>query len=130
MHPTSILQLNAFGKYTPRYKELLDARLAIKRGEYETAKTLLGGILTKYLGTPEEAASLAYALKIHALNIVYGLTAAKFDNKFKDPRNKDNFIAKRGALFMIDLKEALQDQGITVMHEKTECNSRYDKVCP
>jgi hypothetical protein len=43
-------------------------------------------------------------LKI-VINIVYGLTSAKFDNPFRDNRNKDNIVAKRGALFMIDLKQ-------------------------
>jgi len=120
MHPASILALNLFGKYTSRYKELLDARLAIKHKDYNKAKTMLGGLLNKYLDNPEDAAALAYALKIHALNIVYGLTSAKFSNPFKDDRNKDNIVAKRGALFMIDLKHALQDRGIPVIHIKTD----------
>lgn len=120
MHPSSILAMNSFGKYTARYKELLDARLAIKHKNYEKAKQLLGGILTKYLDTEESANALAYALKIHALNIVYGLTAAAFDNKFKDPRNRDNVVAKRGALFMVDLKHAIESQGFSVVHIKTD----------
>lgn len=120
MHPASILALNLFGKYTPRYKELLEARLAIKHKEYERAKKLLGGLLVKYLDDPSKADELAYALKIHALNIVYGLTSAKFNNKFKDPRNIDNIVAKRGALFMIDLKHAVQEQGFKVIHIKTD----------
>ena len=120
MHPSSILAMNAFGEYTSRYKELLDARLAIKHRDFEKARTLLGGLLNKYLDDPEQADDLAYALKIHALNIVYGLTSAKFDNKFRDPRNKDNIVAKRGALFMIDLQEAVQDRGFTVAHIKTD----------
>jgi hypothetical protein len=37
---------------------------------------------------------------------VYGLTSAHFPNMFKDNRNVDNIVAKRGALFMIDLKHA------------------------
>jgi len=120
MHPASILALNAFGKYTNRYKELLDARLAIKHGKYDIAKTLLGGALEKYLDDPTQADALAYALKIHALNIVYGLTSAKFPNPFKDPKNIDNIIAKRGALFMIDLKHAVQEKGFIVAHIKTD----------
>lgn len=120
MHPTSILQMNMFGPYTKRYKELLDARLAIKHKDYATAKTLLGGMLAKYLDDPKDADDLAYALKIHALNIVYGLTAATFQNKFRDPRNIDNIVAKRGALFMIDLKYAVQEKGFTVAHIKTD----------
>jgi hypothetical protein len=44
------------------------------------------------------------------INIVYGLTSAKFNNPFRDNRNKDNIVAKRGALFMIDLKRMLHDR--------------------
>ena len=62
---------------------------------------------------------LAYALKI-AINIVYGLTSAKFDNPFKDPRNVDNVVAKRGALFMINLKEELENLGAKLVHIKTD----------
>jgi energy-coupling factor transporter ATP-binding protein EcfA2 len=120
MHPSSILAMNMFGPYTARYKELLDARLAIKHKDYDTARKLLDGMLSKYLDDPTKADDLAYALKIHALNIVYGLTSAKFENKFKDPRNKDNIVAKRGALFMIDLKHAVQERGFTVAHIKTD----------
>ena len=120
MHPSSILAMNAFGKYTPRYKELLDARMAIKHRDYDSARTLLGGLLNKYLDDPEQADALAYALKIHALNIVYGLTSASFPNKFRDPRNIDNIVAKRGALFMIDLKHAVQERGFQVVHIKTD----------
>lgn len=120
MHPSSILALNLFGPYTKRYKELLDARLAIKHHDYEKAKKMLGGLLKKYLDNPEDADALAYALKIHALNIVYGLTAAKFPNPFKDDRNVDNIVAKRGALFMIDLQLALQERGVKVCHIKTD----------
>ena len=55
-----------------------------------------------------------------AINSVYGLTSARFENPFRDPRNKDNIVAKRGALFMTDLKFAVQDQGYTVVHIKTD----------
>jgi hypothetical protein len=51
---------------------------------------------------------------------VYGLTSAKFDNKFKDHKNIDNIVAKRGALFMIELKHYLQEEGYTVAHIKTD----------
>jgi len=120
MHPSSIINMNMFGPYTQRYKELHDARIAIKHKNYDEARQMLGGILSKYLDDPKDADDLAYALKIHALNIVYGLTSAKFDNKFKDPRNIDNIVAKRGALFMIDLKHAVQEKGFTVAHIKTD----------
>lgn len=119
MHPTSIIQLNLFGPYTYKFAELLDARLAIKREDYDLAKGLLGGKLAKYLDNPEESKALSHALKI-VVNIVYGLTSAKFDNPFRDTRNHDNIVAKRGALFMVDLLEAIQAQGFSVAHIKTD----------
>lgn len=120
MHPTSIIELNLFGEYTPRFKELLDARLAIKRGDLDSARRMLDGKLAPFLdGSEEDAKALSYALKI-VINIVYGLTSAKFDNPFRDIRNKDNIVAKRGALFMIDLQQAAQEKGLTVAHIKTD----------
>lgn len=119
MHPTSIIELNAFGPYTGRFKELLDARLAIKHGDYNAASGMLNGALAPYLTEDSNADELAYALKI-VINIVYGLTSAKFPNAFKDDRNVDNIVAKRGALFMIDLKHAVQEKGYTVAHIKTD----------
>ena len=119
MHPNSLINMNMFGPYTKNYKELMDARLAIKHKEFDRAKNMLGGILGKYLKNEEDAVALSYALKI-VINIVYGLTSAKFDNKFRDPRNIDNIVAKRGALFMIDLKHEVQKRGWTVAHIKTD----------
>lgn len=120
MHPTSIIQLNLFGQYTAKFEELLRARLAIKRKEYDVARELLQGKLEKYLvGPMDDADDLAYALKI-VVNIVYGLTSARFDNPFRDRRNIDNIVAKRGALFMIDLKHAVQDEGFQAVHIKTD----------
>jgi hypothetical protein len=120
MHPTSIRNLNLFGPYTTRFEQLLDARLAIKRKEYERAASLLEGKLRPFIdGNEGNTDDLAYALKI-VINSVYGLTSAKFPNPFKDPRNVDNIVAKRGALFMIDLKQAVQDEGFQVVHIKTD----------
>jgi energy-coupling factor transporter ATP-binding protein EcfA2 len=119
MHPTTIEVLNLFGEYTPNFAALKAARMAIKHKEYGSAKKMLGGKLAPYLGDPEQADALAYALKI-VINIVYGLTSAKFDNAFRDIRNVDNIVAKRGALFMIDLKHAVQERGFTVAHIKTD----------
>lgn len=119
MHPTSIELLNLFGKYTENYSALKQARLAIKHKDYDTAKVMLGGKLGPYLNDPEQAEALSYALKI-VINIVYGLTSAKFDNPFLDRRNVDNIVAKRGALFMIDLKNHLQDNNYKVVHIKTD----------
>lgn len=119
MHPTSIGNLNAFGPYTKSYISLLNARVAIKRGEFDEAKQMFDGKLAKYLEDEKQAEDLSYALKI-ALNIVYGLTSASFDNPFRDKRNKDNIVAKRGALFMLDLKNFIEEQGFTPIHIKTD----------
>jgi hypothetical protein len=119
MHPTSIEQLNLFGEYTKNFSALKEARLAIKAQDYGRARSLLGGKLAPYLGSDKDSKALSDALKI-IINIVYGLTSAKFDNPFRDIRNVDNIVAKRGALFMIDLKHAVQEQGYTVAHIKTD----------
>jgi hypothetical protein len=119
MHPTSIELLNLFGPYTETYSDLKKARIAIKRGEFDVAGKLLDGRLLPFLDDNNEAVALSYALKI-ILNIVYGLTSAVFENPFRDIRNKDNIVAKRGALFMIDLKEAVQARGFQVVHIKTD----------
>lgn len=120
MHPASIENLNLFGKeYTKNFSDLKRARMAIKHKNYAEAKTMLGGKLAPYLGVEEDAKALSDALKI-AINSVYGLTSAGFDNPFRDIRNVDNIVAKRGALFMIDLKHAVQDLGYTVAHIKTD----------
>lgn len=119
MHPTSIIELNMFGEYTKNFKGLLDARLAIKREDFDGAKKMLGGKLAPYLQSDDAAKDLAYALKI-VINIVYGLTSATFDSPFRDKRNKDNIAAKRGALFMIELKKYVQDIGYKVVHIKTD----------
>jgi energy-coupling factor transporter ATP-binding protein EcfA2 len=120
MHPTSIEVLTLFGPaYTRKFAELKQARMAIKHRDYDLAKNLLGGILGKYLDSDADSSALAYALKI-IINIVYGLTSAKFDNPFRDVRNVDNIVAKRGALFMIDLKHFVQERGFTVAHIKTD----------
>lgn len=119
MHPHSIIAENGFGKYTERFKQLLDIRIAIKHKDFEKARTMLDGKLAKYLNDPTQAKALSQALKI-AINSVYGLTAAGFDNKFRDPRNKDNWVAKRGALFIETLRLAVTEMGGKVVHIKTD----------
>jgi energy-coupling factor transporter ATP-binding protein EcfA2 len=119
MHPTTIEILNLFGKYTQKFSDLKNARMAIKRKDFKTARKMLNGRLTPYLENEDGADKLAYALKI-VINIVYGLTSAKFNNPFRDNRNKDNIVAKRGALYMIDLKNDLQEAGHRVIHIKTD----------
>jgi energy-coupling factor transporter ATP-binding protein EcfA2 len=119
MHPTTIEVLNLFGDYTPNFSDLKAARIAIKRGQYDEAKKMLGGKLEPYLQDESAAEDLSYALKI-VINIVYGLTAAKFENPFKDNKNIDNIVAKRGALFMIELKNECHALGMNVVHIKTD----------
>ena len=120
MHPTSIECLNLFGdRYTKRFSEIKQARVAIKHHDDESARALLDGALATFLEEGVDYEALAFALKI-VINSVYGLTAAKFANPFKDPRNVDNIVAKRGALFMVDLKHFVQEQGFDVAHIKTD----------
>lgn len=126
MHPSSIIAEELFGPvYTKRFKDIRDARLAIKHGDFEAAKKMLDGALVEFIEELESgtawftADDLAQALKI-VINSIYGLTAASFENPFRDPRNKDNIVAKRGALFMINLKHEVQRQGFSVAHIKTD----------
>lgn len=118
MHPSSIIAENGFGPYTKRFKQLMDIRIAIKHKDFDTVKKM-NPALGKYLNDPKEAKALSFALKI-VINSVYGLTAAKFQNKFKDPRNVDNWVAKRGALFMETLRRKVQAMGAKVIHIKTD----------
>ena len=119
MHPTSIEELNLFGKYTQRFSDIKKARIAIKHGDFESAGALLNGAFKRYLTDTSKARALAQSLKI-IINSVYGYTTATFPNEFKDPRNVDNIVAKRGALFMINLKHEVQNRGFTVAHIKTD----------
>lgn len=119
MHPASIRAMNCFGDYTKRFGDIVDARIAIKHKDFDAARNMLGGKLAPYLDDESQAKSLAGALKI-AVNSVFGLTAAKFDNPFRDIRNKNNIVALRGALFMVNLKHEIQDRGFAVIHCKTD----------
>lgn len=120
MHPASIIAEQLFGtEYTRRFQDIRDARIAIKHKDFDAARKMLDGKLAKYLDDPQMAKDLAQALKI-AINSVYGLTAAKFDHPLHDPRNKDNIVAKRGALFMVNLKHEVQKRGFKVAHIKTD----------
>lgn len=118
MHPASIIAMNVFGKHTEKFKRLMDIRLALKKGDYDTAIDL-DERLQPYLQDKADARALSDALKI-VINSVYGLTAASFPNKFKDDRNVDNIVAKRGALFMVDLVEFVEKAGFKVVHVKTD----------
>ena len=141
MHPSSAIALNIFGdEITGRFKALVYGRVAVKHvreigdNAYKDALDILGklgdnvaGVIEEYYregiesGTPMKKLTkqLADALKT-AINSVYGLTSAAFPNKLKDPRNKDNIVAKRGALFMLTLKHKLMDMGVTIVHISTD----------
>ena len=119
LHPSTIVAENLFGPFTENFNDILKARIAIKHKDFDTARTMLGGKLAPFLTDEKQAKALAQALKI-AINSVYGLTSAKFDNPFRDKRNKDNIVAKRGALFMINLQHEVQKRGFTVAHIKTD----------
>ena len=124
MHPHSIIAECLFGpRYTKIFRELVEARVAIKHEDWETLKTYLDGKLMPYADRVVKgemtSKDLANALKT-AINSVYGLTAARFTNPFRDKRNIDNIVAKRGALFMVDLKYEVMKRGFTVAHIKTD----------
>ena len=119
LHPHSIIALNLFGNYTQHFADLVNARIHIKHGEYDAVRNMFGGRLAKYLDDESTAKQLAQALKI-AINSVYGLTSASFDNPFRDPRNKNNIVALRGALFMKTLQDEVAARGFTVVHIKTD----------
>lgn len=119
LHPSSIIGLNKFGKYTQKYKELKDLRVAIKNHDFDTAKSLLGGSVAKYLTNEEEADQLAQAAKL-ILNSTYGFCSATFDNPFRDSRDRNNIVALKGALFMRTLQDEVQKRGFTVAHIKTD----------
>lgn len=124
MHPHSAIAENLFGdRYTARFQELVNARIAIKHEDWDTARGMFEGKLCKWIDRviagEITSKDLANALKI-VINSVYGLTSANFDNPFRDNRNMDNIVAKRGALFMINLKHAVQERGFQVAHIKTD----------
>ena len=118
-HPHSGIFEVIFGpEFTKRFEEIVNARVAIKHKDFEAAGKMLNGALKPYLNE-EQADGLAQALKI-VINSIYGLTSASFENPFRDPRNIDNIVAKRGALFMTLLKSQVQKFGYTVAHIKTD----------
>lgn len=118
-HPHSIIFECLFGPtYTKRFQEIVHARVAIKHKDFELAGSMLNGALKPYLNE-EQAGGLAQALKI-VINSIYGVTKASFVNPFRDTRNIDNIVAKRGALFMTLLKNEVEKRGFIVAHIKTD----------
>lgn len=132
LHPSSIEAMDMFGPYTKQFSAIKQARIAIKHKDIDKAVSIFREFMpedqVKALETDlrgENSKAVAGALKI-AINSVYGLTSAKFPTRFNDVasgtrnRNKDNKVAKRGALFMIKLKHEVQRRGYTVVHIKTD----------
>ena len=119
MHPESTIRLHKFGENTKIYEEIRDARIAIKEHDFERASKMLDGKLAKYLTNEEDADNLQAALKL-VLNSTYGIAAATFENPLADPRDKNNIIALRGALFMRTLQDEVMDRGFKVVHIKTD----------
>lgn len=124
MHPHSVIAECLFGPtFTKRFKEIVDGRVSIKHEAWDEVNHILDGKLAPYVQKVKSgemtSKQLANALKT-AINSVYGLTSAAFENAFRDPRNRDNIVAKRGALFMVNLKNEVQARGFTVAHIKTD----------
>lgn len=124
MHPHSVIAECLFGvRYTKAFQDIVEGRVSIKHKAWDEVNHMLDGKLTPYIQKVIDgemsAKQLANALKT-AINSVYGLTSANFDNPFRDIRNKDNIVAKRGALFMIDLKNEVLKRGFQVAHIKTD----------
>lgn len=123
LHPHSVKELNLFGPYTSNYTDLVDIRVDVKHHDWKAAREMLGralsGLISEEGMSDSDAKNLSKALKI-AINAVYGLTSATFMNLFKDARNQDNIVAKRGTLFMDSLRHKVMDMGGTVVHIKTD----------
>ena len=123
-HPSSIIAEVLFGpRYTKTFKDIVYGRVSIKHQAWDDINDLFDGKLRPYVQKVIDGEltvkELANALKT-VVNSVYGLTSASFENPFRDPRNKDNIVAKRGALFMTLLKREVQKLGYTVAHIKTD----------
>lgn len=124
MHPHSAIAECLFGvKYTRAFREIVEGRVSIKHEAWDEVDQMMGGKLRPYIDRVKagefSSDDLANALKT-AINSVYGLTKANFDCAFRDVRNKDNIVAKRGALFMVDLAEEVRKRGFIVAHIKTD----------
>ena len=119
LHPNSLICMNYFGDYTQRYKDILETRILIKHGDLEGAKKLMDGKLAHYLNDPSTADDLSNALKT-ILNSTYGLTAAKFPNPMRHPKNNNNIVALRGALFMKTLQDEVEARGYKIVAIKTD----------
>lgn len=119
-HPASIIAEKLFGdEYTAVFADIVKLRTLIKHKDFESAKKMFDGKVAKYLDNPDDAKALSNALKV-VVNSVYGMTFSIHDFRCKDDRNIDNIVAKRGSLFMINLRYLVQKMGYTVIHCKTD----------
>lgn len=123
-HPSSIIAEVLFGpEYTKAFKDIVDGRVSIKHKDWDVIDGLFDGKLKPYIQQVIEGKlttkMLANALKT-VVNSVYGQTKASYKCAFRDERNIDNIVAKRGALFMTLLKHEVQKRGFTVAHIKTD----------
>ncbi len=120
MHGASIIALNKLGKYTKRFADIREARMAIKHGEFEKLRHMLDGAFANYIDDPNtDWDALQTALKL-ILNSTFGISAATFDNPIRDSRDVNNIIALRGALFMRTLQDEVTSRGFQVVHIKTD----------
>ena len=119
-HPASIIAEKLFGdEYTAVFADIVKLRTLIKHKDFESAKKMFDGKVAKYLDNPDDAKALSNALKV-VVNSVYGMTFSGYDFRCRDDRNIDNIVAKRGSLFMINLRYLVQQMGYTVIHCKTD----------
>lgn len=126
MHPSSVIAEELFGPYyTKIFADIVQARIYLKHMEIDKLRDIFDGKLMQFFeglkgeDLEQMCKDVSAALKI-VINSVYGLTSAKFSNAFRDERNIDNIVAKRGALFMIDLKNFVISEGFQVAHIKTD----------
>ena len=124
MHPHSTIAECLFGvKFTTAFRNLVEGRVDIKHEDWEEISRRMNGKLDKFVARVKagelSSKDLANGLKT-AINAVYGQTSAKYENAFRDPKNVNNIVALRGALFMNRLREAVQARGFTVAHIKTD----------
>lgn len=123
-HPSSIIAEVLFGvKYTKAFADIVYGRVSIKHQAWSDIDGLFDGKLKPYIQKVIDgeltSKELANALKT-VVNAVYGQTKASYPCAFRDNRNVDNIVAKRGALFMTLLKSEVQKRGFTVCHIKTD----------
>lgn len=122
MHPHSIVTMNVFGDYTPRYAAILEGRVALKHKDMDKAREifkLISPEADKYLNDESMAKPLSNAMKL-VLNMAYGYTSGSFENPMRDSRNVNNIVALKGALFMVSLRDEVKSRGFKVISIKTD----------